>query len=189
MKKKWSQFTKDLSELPVWGIILIAAFAAALSVAEFIMAGPPAALIATLINITLSVMIITDASEGKIYNSSNIVFAVLAVISAFMIRMPILERLISFGLVLVFFILVNTVSHVPLSQMGGGGDLKLLMVAGFLLGQEITYAAGLGCLAAVIKILIDKLFKGKTLDPKEKIRMAPFFCPAIALVFFHVLIR
>jgi leader peptidase (prepilin peptidase)/N-methyltransferase len=128
----------------------------------------------------LLVITIIDAKTMTIPNGLNLALLICGIAAAFIVEgIPLADRFI--GLLCVSAPLLLITILVP--QSFGGGDVKLMAAAGFLLGwQLILLAACVGtCIGAVYGIY---LLLSKKKSKSEHFAFGPALCTGIALAMF-----
>jgi len=130
--------------------------------------------------VILAVISYRDAKTSEIPDALNLALLVLGVVALILVpEVGLRSRLI--GLVAVSAPLLLLALAKPDSL--GGGDVKLMAAAGFLLGwQHVLLAAALGILFAGIYAL--GLIALKKASLKEKFPFGPMLCTGIAITYF-----
>lgn len=133
--------------------------------------------ISTVIGIILSSILIIvtmiDIDTMEIYDRFHVLILILAIMNLFITPLPILEHIIG------FFIISTPLFLIAYLTGGiGGGDIKLIAVAGLLLGYKATLVAFfiasiLGGLVAIYLLLT------KQKERKSLIAFGPYLCIGI----------
>ena len=137
----------------------------------------------TLISILLaSILIIVtmiDIDTMEIYDRFQIMILALAIAQLFITDMPLGDHLIGFFIVSVpFFIIALLTGGI------GGGDIKLIAMAGLLLGYKATLVAFViaSILGGIVAII---LVATKQKERKSLIAFGPYLCIAIYISYLY----
>lgn len=156
--------------------VIIAGTVILAGVAAFLTMTVPRAIFSVAVFIVLGWISYTDIREHKIKNIAILVLLALAVVSMFLWDIPLRERLIATGIVLVSFLLLLAF----IKNGIGMGDIKMLAVLSFMMGYGIVYVIFGGSVLQVIYILIQKLRFKKEIKG-VRIAAGPFYSLAAAL--------
>jgi len=130
----------------------------------------PQAIISALFTTALTIIAVVDFEHLIIPDSMVITIAVLS-IPGFIMQFPPnwLDRLIGGVAAGAFLYLLAVLSEKILKKEGmGGGDIKLIAAAGIVLGWQLgALSLGLGAVAALIMIIIMKVFSYKFNEEKH----------------------
>ena len=133
------------------------------------------------IAIALNMLLITiagiDFDTLEIYDRFQVLLLILAIIAMFTSGRPIFEHLIGF-----FIIGVPLAILVILTNGMGGGDVKLMAIAGLLLGYKGVLVANLvgtvlGSIYAIYLLVIKKASR------KDQIAFGPYLCMGIFIAY------
>ena len=129
----------------------------------------------------LLVVSVIDLITMTIPDSLNIILAFLAII-AYCLHpdISLIERLIGMSVISLLMIVLNLF----VMDSFGGGDIKLMIAAGFLLGWQKTLVAGvLGIMSA--SVYASYLLVKKKANRKTHIPFGPFLSLGIMISFFY----
>jgi len=139
----------------------------------------PQTIIGILLTSILIIVTVIDIDTMEILDRFQILVFLLALIYLFISPLPLLEHLIGFFIISTpFFILATITGGI------GGGDIKLIAMAGLLLGYKATLVAFfiasiLGGLVAIY------LLATKQKERKSLIAFGPYLCIGIFLAYLY----
>lgn len=127
----------------------------------------------------LIIIAVIDIDTMEIYDRFHIFILILALINLFITPLPLFEHIIGFFIIsLPFYIIAHVTGGI------GGGDIKLIAVAGFLLGYKATLIAFF--IGIVIGgIIAIYLLMTKQKERKSMIAFGPYLCIGIYFAYLY----
>ncbi|MCL1879138.1 MAG: A24 family peptidase [Actinomycetia bacterium] len=136
--------------------------------------------LALLVLLVLAIVSYKDAKTSEIPDALSLALLVLGVVALIVVpEISLRDRMVGLVAVACPLLLVSLIRKGSI----GGGDIKLMAAAGFLLGwQSVLLAAAVGILGAAayaIALIVRKQAKGD-----HKFPFGPFLCVGIAVAYF-----
>ena len=138
-----------------------------------------ATLIGLVLTSTMIIVAMIDIDTMEILDRFHIILLVLAIINLFITNLPLKDHIIGFFVISVPFLIIAY-----LTNGIGGGDIKLIAVAGLLLGYQSTLVAFF--IASIIGgIVAVYLLATKQKDRKSLIAFGPYLCVGIYFAYIY----
>ena len=136
-------------------------------------------LIGLILTSLLIIIAMIDIDTMEILDRFHIILLVLAIINLFFTNLPLKDHIIGFFIISIPFLIIAY-----LTNGIGGGDIKLIAVAGFLLGYQATLVAFF--IASIIGgIVAVYLLVTKQKDRKSLIAFGPYLCIGIYFAYLY----
>lgn len=136
-------------------------------------------LIGFILTSVLIIVAMIDIDTMEIYDRFQVILLVLALLNLFISPLPILDHFIGFFIISIpFYIIAYLTGGI------GGGDIKLIAIAGLLLGYQATLVAFFiasilgGCMAIYLLLTKQK-------DRKSLIAFGPYLCIGIYFAYLY----